>query len=158
MNPGRRRVTLRKTGYLPETATITVAGSDRTEITIEVKPLPKGYVEKETNPFWLPVWIGVGVTVAGAATAGIAGGLALKANSDQKQALDSFQEQRSDLDSGRTKTRTLATVSDVAMVTTVVAAGATGYFLYRALRWHGEAGREANVNVGLGGVSLSGRF
>jgi hypothetical protein len=45
MNPGRRRVTLRKTGYLPETATITVAGSDRTEITIEVKPLPKGYVE-----------------------------------------------------------------------------------------------------------------
>ena len=157
INPGRRRMTLRKDGYLPETQTFSIAGSDNIDVVLTLKPLPKGYVEKKTNPYVLPMWIGWGVTAAGAITAGIAGVLTMNAADDQDAARARFGTSRQELDDAMDKTRTLATVTDVALIGTAVAAGASAYFTIRALGWKGEAS-EANVQVGAGNIRIGGTF
>jgi tetratricopeptide (TPR) repeat protein len=157
MNPGRRRVTLRHTGYLPNTVSVTVAGSDRTEVSIELSALPK---YEERNPYLLPMWIGWGVTFGGVVTTAVAGGLALKASSDLQKATDAFGATRQDLDDKRSKQNTLRTVADVALAGTIVAAGVSTYFTIRALNWKTAEGNKesGNVQVGLGSVAFSGRF
>jgi Tfp pilus assembly protein PilF len=154
MNPGRRRVTLRHVGYLPETQIVTVAGSDTVDVNVDLKPLPK-LVEKKTNPFTVPMWIGWGVTAAGAATTIVFGVLAENARSDQEAANNTFGRSRDELDDARSKTQTLSTVSDVALIGTAVAAGASTYFLIRSLGWKGA---NANVEVGANHIGLSGTF
>jgi hypothetical protein len=157
MNPGRRRVTLRHEGYLPEMQLVTVAGSDTFDVTVTLKELPKPMVEKKTNPFLLPTYIAGGVTVVGGATAIIFGVLASNAKSDQQSDVGRFGVTRQQLDDDKSKTKTLATVSDVALIGTAVAAGATTYFLIRALGWKGGSA-EANVQVGLNHVGVAGAF
>ncbi len=157
VNPGRRRFTLRKDGYLPETQVVTVAGSDRIELKMNLKELPKGSVEKKSNPHVLPMGIAWGVTVAGATTAIITGVLANKAADDRQAAVDRFGATRDEIDDLQSKTRTLATVSDVFWIGTGVAALAGGYFTYRMLTWKGESG-DVNVQVGTGRLSVGGHF
>lgn len=157
MNPGRRRVTLRHEGFLPETQLITVAGSDTFDVTITLKELPKPIAEKKTNPFLLPTYIAGGVTVAAGATAIIFGVLATNAKSDQANDVGRFGVTRQQLDDDKSKTRSLATVTDVAIIGTAVAAGATTYFLIRALGWKGGSA-QANVQVGANYAGVAGSF
>jgi len=157
VNPGRRRITLRKEGFLPETQSITVAGSDKLEIQVNLRELPKGYVEKKTNPFLLPMWIGWGITGAGAVTTTVFAILAKNAEKKQNRDREEFGSTRQQLDDDKNKTNTLATVTDVALIGSIVAAGASTYFTIRALSWHGEPS-PVNVQVGLGSVALDGHF
>jgi Tfp pilus assembly protein PilF len=158
LNPGRRRITVKKSGYLPETQVISVAGSDQVDIRIDLKPLTKSVVAKETNPYVLPMIIGWGVTAAGATTAIITGVLTNNAADDQSVLVNRFGTTRPQLDDARDKTETLATVTDVVWIGTGVAALASTYFTIRAVRWKGGTAPEANVQVGLGSVGLRGRF
>jgi tetratricopeptide (TPR) repeat protein len=157
VNPGRRRVTVRHAGYFPETRSITVAGSDRVDILIELKKLPEAYKEQPKNPFVLPTIIGFSVTGAAAIAGVVTGVLAQKANADENRMLGQVPVSRSSLDDAQSKKRTLATVTDVLFVGTGVAAGASTYFLIRALGWKGEKS-ELNVHVGAGNVDVLARF
>ena len=157
VNPGRRRFTLRKDGYLPETQVVTIAGSDRIELKITLKELPKGHVEKKSNPHVLPMGIAWGVTAAGATTAIITGVLANNAADDQKASVERLGVTRSELDEAKDKTTTLATVTDVVWIGTGVAALAGAYFTYRMLTWKGESG-DVNVQVGMGRLGVGGHF
>jgi hypothetical protein len=157
MNPGRRRVTVRKEGYLPETQSITVAGSDKTEIVVNLKELPKGYTEKKSNPFVIPTIIGWSVTGAGLITATITGVLAGNAADDQEAAVNKFGATRGELDDARDKTRTLATVTDAFFIGSAVTAAISTYFTIRALTWKGESSN-VNVQVGVNRIGVGGTF
>ncbi len=157
MNPGRRRVTLRHDGYLPETQLLTLAGSDQTDVTVTLKQLAKNVAEKKSNPFVLPMWIGWGVTAGGLITAGITGVLAKKADDDQAAAVGRLGVTRQELNDAKDKTHSLALATDVILIGTGVVALASTYFTIRALRWKGESSN-VNVDVGLGGAGVSGRF
>lgn len=157
LNPGRRRITVKKTGYLPDTQVVTVAGSDQVEIKIDLKPLPKGAAVKETNPYMLPMIVGWSVTAAAGVTSIITGVLATNASDDQLALVNRFGAKRSDIDSAKDKTETLGNVTDGVLIGTGVAAAVSTYFTVRALGWKGSAS-ETNVHVGLGTVGLQGRF
>jgi hypothetical protein len=156
MNPGRHRVSARKSGYLPETQVVTVAGSDNATIDIALKPLPK-LTEKKSNPWVIPTFIGWGVTLAGAGTAIATGVMANNAADEQTAAVNRFGATRQELDDAKDKTNTLGTVTDVLWIGSGVVAAASAYLTIRALSWKGEQGG-ANVEVGLNRVGLSGRF
>lgn len=143
VNPGRRRITLRKNGYLPETSIITVAGSDKTDVKIELRELPKGYVEKKQNPWTVPTVVGWGATGVAAITAGIVGVLALNAKDDQKAKLAEPNATADDLKSARDKTTTLSGVTDALLITTGVFAVASAFFTIRMISTNRAKGPEA---------------
>jgi hypothetical protein len=157
MNPGRRRITLRKEGYLPETTVLTVAGSDSTEVTLTLKPLPKEYKEKKSNPHVIPMWIGWGVTAAGLAAAGITGYLTTEAANDQEAAVNRLGVSREELDEAKQKTRDLATATDALLIGSGVIGAVATYFTIRALSWKGQSSG-AGVEVGVNRIGLSGHF
>lgn len=158
MNPGRRRVTVRLDGFYPETSVLTVAGSDNIEHVINLRPLPVGGGEKKSNPYVVPMWIGWGVTAAGLITAGITGSMALGADSDKEASLGKFGADRAALDDEKDTTRTLATVTDIALIGTGVAAAVSTYFTIKAIGWKGESGGDVNVRVGANHVGIGGHF
>jgi hypothetical protein len=159
LNPGRRRITVKRNGYLPETQTITVAGSDNVDVTINLKPLAKTSV-KESNPYVVPTVIGWSVTAAGGITAIVAGVLTSNAASDQEAAVNKLGATRAELDDAKDKTKTLATVTDIALIGTGVVALVSTYFTIRAIRWKSSTteSNDVNVKVGLGSVGVSGHF
>ncbi len=154
LNPGRRRITARKAGFLPETQVVTVAGSDNLEVRLNLKELPK-MVEKKSNPYTLPMYIGFGLTAAAAGTAIVTGVLALDAKDEREAAVERFGVTRQELDDAKDKTQTLGTVSDVAWIGTGVFAAASAYFTIKAIGWKDDS---AKIEVGMGRVGLSGRF
>ncbi|MDQ3034609.1 MAG: PEGA domain-containing protein [Myxococcota bacterium] len=86
-----------------------------------------------------PAWIAGGITIAAAIGAGVTGGLALSANSefdghvatyeDPLQPASVREQARLDGLSSADTASTLALVSDILLVTTLVGAGATVFFL-----------------------------
>jgi tetratricopeptide (TPR) repeat protein len=155
MNPGRRRITARKSGYFPETQVVTVAGSDDVEVKLDLKAIPKVV---ETNPWKLPTYIGLGLTVAGTATAIVTGVMANGAKNDQAAATERLGATRQELDDAKSKTKTLANVTDGIWIGTGVVALASAYVTFRALRWKGSEGTDVNVQVGMDRVNLTGHF
>lgn len=132
INPGLRRFGAQLTGFLPATKTITVGSSDNPEINLALEPLPKGtVVERRSNPWITPAIVGWSVTGVAAITTGILGGLSLGARSDQNELLGRSGVSADDLTAARDKTQTLSAVTDVALVTTAVAAGASLFFTYK---------------------------
>lgn len=160
LNPGRRRITVKKKGYLPETQVVTVAGSDHVDLHLELKPIPKPGQKEESNPWVIPTIVGWGLTVAGGVTTIAFGSMASSAKDDQLAAVGRFGVTRAELDSLRDDTRSNATISDVALVATGVFAAASGYLTYRALTWKKTEGGDKELNVRVGATSLlvQGRF
>jgi len=156
LNPGRRKISASKEGYLPSSKVITVAGSDQVNVTIELQKMTQQVmVERKRNPFVVPAVIGWTVTAAGGIAAGVTGILASKAKSDQESAVGTFPATRSQLDDAKSKTHSLAVATDAILVGTVVAAGVSTYFTLKAMGW--KSG-ELNVQVGATSAGLSGRF
>lgn len=154
LNPGRRRITVKKSGYLPETQVVTAAGSDHFDLSITLKALPK---PAESNPYLIPTILGWSVTAAGGIATAITGLLASSAADDWTAAVNRFGVSRDELSEAKDKTDTLATASDVLLIGTGVAAAASTYFTVRALGWK-RSGAEAQPLVGLGTVGLRGSF
>jgi tetratricopeptide (TPR) repeat protein len=156
MNPGRRRVTVKKDGYLPQTEVLTVAGSDQVAVNVNLKSLPK-YTEKKKNPWLLPTIIGWSVTGAGTIMWVVGSLEAKSASEDQKTALNKFPTNRSTLNSAHDKMKTWDHVADGFLIGSAVAAGVSTYLTIRAVTWKGEASN-VNVEVGLGRAGVSGQF
>lgn len=132
VNPGLRRFGAQLSGFLPATKTITVGSSDNPELNLALEPLPKGtIVERRSNPWITPTIVGWSVTGVAAITSGILGGLSLGARSDQNDLLARSGVSADELTAARDKTQTLSAVTDVVLVTTAVAAGASLFFTYK---------------------------
>jgi hypothetical protein len=131
VNPGRHKVTAVKPGYQSALSLISVVGSDKITVKLELQSLtrPKEY----TNPWTIPTIIGWSATGAAAVSASVFGILALKAQDDQDSMLNTFGKTDGDLADARDKTTTLSTVSDVLWITTGVFAIASGYMTIRMI-------------------------
>jgi hypothetical protein len=67
VNPGRRRIALRKDNFLPETQVVTLAGSDDMTLTMSLKPQKPHCAECfHENPFRLPATVSWGVAIGAA--------------------------------------------------------------------------------------------
>jgi hypothetical protein len=183
VNAGRRKITVTKSGYLPASRVIKVAGGDDKDLELELKessggaatsppasgqppktdkpepkeePTPTEEAEGSSFP-WVP-WAITGVLGVGAGALGV---LTLSAQSDLKDERESLTT-RDKLDDAESKTKTLALVTDVLLAATVISAGIA---LYITLDSSGDepaekekAARKVELGVGPGAVQLRGTF
>lgn len=152
MNPGRRRITFRKDGYVAQTQVVTIAGSDDARLEVTLKPIPRAE-ERRSNPYLVPTVVAGSAAFAGLATTAVLGILTAKADSDQDDRLNQRGVTREELSDGRSKTRELASFTVGFGIGTGVALLATGYLLYRHHGW-----KQANGAPAVGANSLTFRF
>jgi tetratricopeptide (TPR) repeat protein len=169
VNAGTVRVRVEKEGYASVSQTITVAGVDQPRIILVLKPSspvqpsaasepgPRTVVTHNLAPFWASLC--ATVVLAGAtATFGI-----LTSSADDKldEQLNRFPARSKDLESARSKLRTMAALTDGFGAGTLVAAATAVYFLASPPE-HTEVvptvGAHARLTPTLTGVSLSGEF
>lgn len=138
VNSGRHKITATKKGWSTATAMVSVVGSDRTEVRLELVDLtPKE--QARPNPWIVPMvagWSATGLTLVGA---GITGGLAMGARNDLEEernkppTTQTPQQQRQALDDARDKVQTLSGVSDALWITGGIFGGVSAYFTIKAL-------------------------
>jgi hypothetical protein len=140
LNSGRRKITVSKPGYFPVVKTITVAGSDRSEIAIELQEVNKPLATKEEkkNPWVVPAIVGWSVTGAAAIGATVTGIIALNAASERDDQVGTLGATRAGIDSKGDDTKSIATVTDVLLIVGGVAAGVSAYLTVRAATYKGE--------------------
>lgn len=136
--PGSYTFSFAADGFQPKDLEVKIEAGSESERTIELEPIkivvepPIKYVEppvevvKPTPPNMLPIYIGGGVTAAALVTTVITGIMA-SSKHGTFTAMDSTFDERED---ARVSGQNLALVSDVFLVTTVVAAGFTGYWYW----------------------------
>jgi hypothetical protein len=157
VNSGRHKITATKTGWVTATSVISVVGSDKIEVKLDLVSLDRPIAQ--TNPWKVPTIVGWSVTGAALIAAGITGTLALKAKDDQEAEVARFPATRTQIDDARDKTQTFGTATDALFIGAGVAAVVSTYFTVRALRWKGgEEKPPASVQVGVGGMGLRGSF
>jgi hypothetical protein len=147
VNPGVRKFSAQAKGYFPTTKTITVGSSEKASVVLDLNALPKEtrLVERKSNPWTLPTVIGWSATGAAAIATTVFGVLALGAKSDQKTKDTTFGTSTDDRNAARDKTTTLATVTDVLGITTIVFAGVSAYFTIRLV---GHTPEHQEINTG----------
>ncbi len=149
VNPGRRRVTVSKAGWITRTQSLVVAGSETKKMDIILQPT---VVTKNVNVLPYAMW---GTTVLLAAGAGVTGALALKASSDEKANDNQLGVSNSELDSTRSRMRTLGVTADI-LTGCAVAAG--GFALYLTIKPNKESGGAVQTGVGPGALLLRASF
>lgn len=181
INAGKRKFTASREGFNPARESKEFAGGDNGTITLTLVELKPGETPK---PVEIPPSTGNGtgdkplpppppppkepsaagpiatfcITGAFAIAWGVTGGLALAADSD----LTTLKQQKTtkeDLTDAADKASTLAIVSDVMMVTTIVGAGvATAVTIATFSGGKDEKAAKVDVKVGVGRVALTGTF
>lgn len=159
--PGSYTFSFASDGYQPKDLEIKVEAGSESERTIELEPIkivvepprtdpgPPVEVVKAKPPNMLPIYIGGGVTAAALLTTVITGIVATSKHGTFV-APDSTFDERED---ARVSGQNFAVVSDVALVTTIAAAGFTGYwywFKYRPAlqKFNGEESPPSGARPG----------
>jgi hypothetical protein len=149
VNPGRRKVTVSKTGWVTQTRSLVVAGSEQPQIEIDLQPT---IVQKNVNVAPYVAW---GVTGLFAIGAGVTGYLALKSSSDLQDKLNTRGESSSDLSSNRTTMRTFGVTADILTGCAIVSGGVA---LYLTLKPSRKEGSSIQAGLGPGNLQLRGSF
>ena len=179
VNAGKRRVSAAKAGRVPVTKVVTLAGADALQVDLDLvepgappasaasgkAPAPSAVGPPAVAPPPRVPWIGWALTGAFAVGAGVTGALALKASGDLKNERNDPAASRQNLDSERSKTKTLALVSDVFSGAAVIAGGVSLYFTLRAPPREAPLSassplelRSVKLGLGPGGVRVLGAF
>jgi tetratricopeptide (TPR) repeat protein len=178
VNAGKRKITLSKSGYVPTTRVVVVAGGDSKTLELELRPgQGSAPTPLETKPSKAdtatkrapgkPVaagptrkvpWLAWGITGGLAVGTTVAGVLTLGAQKD----LDDKKNQPSSkqaLDDAAGKTRTFAIVTDVLLVGTVAVGGYATYLTFFKKPDDARADQSAVwLSVGPGRVDVAGSF
>lgn len=171
VSAGKRKITVTLPGRPPASRVVEVAGTDSLDVRLEIAGAGEAQVsaggdrggsdEKRVEPSRgeggrgaLPIvmWSATGAL---AVATGITGVLALGASGDLSSKLDTFGATRAEVDDARSKTRTLALVTDVLLGVTVVAAGASLYFTLSGGPEPSQAAGAPSLRVGVGPSSLT---
>jgi tetratricopeptide (TPR) repeat protein len=159
VNPGTRKVSVTKRGYLPASQNVKVVPGDVAKLTLTPGSVSVKVERKEGERSKLPAIIPIGWVVTGVGVAGAAvfGGLAL---SKQSQLNNAKQTQNpTNLDSLHSSMTTFALVSDVFTGVAVVAGLASTYFTVKWLtRPMEETQGPVNVSIGPTGIAAWGHF
>lgn len=134
---GRRKITIQRGGAVSAARYVDLAGGDRTVVTLElaepkalapvapVAPIAPAPAEPPSPPSRTGLWIGLAATGGLLVGTGITGALALSARSDAVDKLNTLGSKPSDIESARSKTKTLALAADILGGATLVMAGVT---------------------------------
>jgi tetratricopeptide (TPR) repeat protein len=171
INPGVRRISALKPGYLPATVTVTAAGGELLNVALELpeintpaarvaapalraRPRPEA---APPAPSRLKTWLSVLTTGALAAGAGGFALLARQAHRDFDRELEQIPNTRASIEDARMRMVTLAAVTDALTVATLVAGGVA---VYVGLSEGRPATREPALSLAptLGGLQARGRF
>jgi hypothetical protein len=174
VNPGPRRVSAAKVGMPTASRSLTLAGADRADISLDLRPssrkaLPADFAAPSTSASpaksksahsRVPLITGLAVTGACAVTTGVFGFLAMGAKKDLDRDLDTFAVSPNRVNQDRSRVRNYALVTDIAAAATLVSAGVT---VYMALAHSGDNTSEASqprsrltLTPTLNGVALLG--
>jgi hypothetical protein len=176
INPGVRRVSALKPGYLPATVTVTAAGGEQLDVSLELPSMsaPVAAVaavaappvadlraarppadEAPARPR-LKTWLSLLTTGALAATTGGFALLTRQAHRDFERELGRIPTTRGAIEDNRLRMVTFAAVTDALAVGTVIAGGVA---IYMGVT-EGRSSREPSLAVGptLSGLQARGRF
>lgn len=167
ISAGKHKLSATKPGRETATKVFEIASGDKLELSLALidpavstpAPLPPlapvaqpQTSEPEARSL---VWVGWVATGALAVGAGVFGGLALTSSSDLATQRSTSGATRAALDSGSSKTKTFALVSDLCAASAVVAGGVTLYF---TLRKPSKPKPEVHLGLHLGGLAVDGSF
>jgi hypothetical protein len=145
LGAGRHKITVSVAALAPATRVVDLAGGDKIDLALDLTAPPPGPPPADRTdpatprvapraedprggapaPSRTPFWIGLVTTGVLGAGAGVTGALALSAKSDLDSTAGRFPVTTDEVGSARTKVQTFSTVTDVLLVSTVVAAAIT---------------------------------
>lgn len=166
ISAGKHKLTATKPGRETATKVFEIASGDKLELSLALvdptasapaPPPPAPVVGPKTSESERQslVWVGWVATGALAVGAGVFGGLALTSSADLATQRSAPGATRAALDSGSSKTKTFALVSDLCAASAVVAGGVTLYF---TLRKPSKPKPEVHLGLHLGGLAVDGSF
>lgn len=169
VNPGKRKISASKSGWIPASKSIDVGGSERANVSLELTEASKTVVIN-TGTRRVP-WIGWVATGALAVGAGAFGYFAIKSSQDLADKRDQENADPDQLESDRKKTKVYSYLADGLGVAAVIAGGIS---LYLTIKWGKEEGsstptdtsktskaeprREIRMAPGLGSFAVQGTF
>ena len=153
---GRRKVVIQRDGLTSTARFVDLAGGDRTSIEVNLNVAPP--IKDELTPSRTGMWVSLAVTGGLVVGAAVVGGLALSAHSDAQKQLDTFGAKKTDIDAARSKTQTLALVTDILGGAAVAMAGVTIILGVTGGKKEAPPQPKAALTVGPTGISLSGKF
>ena len=169
---GRHKITVSLAPLTPTTRVVDVAGGDEvdvamdlveslpvvpveTALVVDARPRPVASSEPPAEslpPSRTPFWIGLVTTGALAAGAGVTGVLALSAKSSLDSTADRFPVAPGEVESAQTKVQTLSAVTDVLIVSAIVAAGITTVLFFTSSAPSGRAAQSRPAAALLNGT------
>ncbi|MEI9951023.1 MAG: PEGA domain-containing protein [Pseudomonadota bacterium] len=166
VDAGEHNLVLHKSGFYDSAQSVTLAGHDQVELTIELKPIPLATQAKSGDgrttqvapgkPSRTAMWVSWAATGTLAATAGVVGYFGISKANELESMRTDYGVTRSELDKAQSQARTLLAISDVTAGLAVVAGGVA---LYLTLSHPSE---KAPSSVALGvapdGLRLRGSF
>jgi hypothetical protein len=172
VNPGARRVTATKAGFVPAQSAVTAAGGERLQVALQLsaqpplggitllpRPSPFGDEGSGTRRTWISLGA-TGVLALGTAVSAI---LAQNAEASFEREIDRIPNTRQSIDDSRRSMKRYAAVTDVLLGATAVAAAVTIYFVVQEegpVLERSARSRALVVSVRPlpGGLSLGGSF
>ena len=172
VNAGRRRVTASLAGHEPVSRVVEVAGQDTLNVDLQFSDAPSDRpvttrpsdsavstsaveVAKKAEP--LPAWVPWGVTGALAVGTAVTGGLAGSASNDLKTKLATLGTTRAELDAAKSRTQSLALVTDILGGVTLVSAGVATFMTLTAPSTPPQRA-SLQFSVGPSGAAVFGTF
>jgi len=167
VDAGEHNLVLHKSGFYDAVQSVTLAGHDQVELTVELKAIPVATQAKSgdvratqaapAKPSHTAMWVSWAATGTLAATAGVVGYLGISKANELESMRTEYGVTRSELDKTQSSARTLLAISDVATGLAVVAGGVA---LYLTLSHPNEKAAPSGVALGIApnGVRLRGSF
>ena len=167
VDAGEHNLVLHKSGFYDSAQSVTLAGQDQLELTVELKPIPvatqikTGDVQSTQvapgKPTRTAVWVSWAATGTLAATAGVVGYLGISKANELESMRTDYGVTRGELDKTQSQARTLLAISDITAGLAVVAGGVA---LYLTLSHPNEKAAPSGVALGItpNGVRLRGSF
>ncbi|MDB4945959.1 MAG: TonB-dependent receptor [Labilithrix sp.] len=160
VNPGRRKVTAQKRGFVTASSTVTVVGSDTITVDLHMDSLDRPQRVVDTGPRNRAI-VAWGVTAALTATSAVFGVLALNESDKLKTQREVFGADTNALSNSGSKTDTYAHLCDGFAAGAIIGAGFATFFTVKALREASykeapERTGKVNLDLGVGYVGLHG--
>lgn len=162
VNPGSRRVSANKAGFIPGNNVVTVAGGERLEVTLQLPPaaglMDGPSLRARPSPFGSTfsaasarpkTWGSLALTGALGISATVFAFVAQSSENEFEHELTRIPNTRESIEASRDRMTRFAAVTDVLLAATAVAAGVTIFFALT---------EEAAITVAPGGVGLAAKF
>lgn len=177
VNPGARRVTATKAGFVPAQSTVTAAGGERLLVTLQLAsnpPLGGIVLSRRPSPFGegalagdhRRTWISLGTTGVLALGTAVSAIVTQNAESTFENEVGLIPNSRESIEDARSRMKRYAVITDVLLGATAVAAAVTVYFAVTASgdglglerAGAGRAAPALAVSPTPGGLSVWGHF